>query len=249
MRYNKMLLTGGSGSLGQAIIKSGCFPEILAPPREILDITKPDGIDKFFARNDFDAVMHCAALARMAECENDPVWAIETNIMGTCNLVREVIKVKNRTQKDIRFVYISTDGVYPGIRGNYSEEDETIPYNKYGWTKLGGECAVNLLSDYCIIRTSFFEPDNIKFEDSAIDSYSSKMSIKDLVVAISKILYSGFVGTINIGSERKSDYERYKGFKPALRPCKLNDILQKVPFKMAKDSSMNLDLWKELQNK
>lgn len=249
MKYKKILLTGGSGKLGHAIIKSGYFPEIILPPHKILDITKPKNIEKFLAKNDFGAIIHCAALARMAECEKDPVKAVNINIIGTCNLVNETIKRNQSAKRDIRFIYISTDGVYPGTKGNYSEKDETIPYNKYGWTKLGGECAVRILSNYCIIRTSFFDPNNIRFDVSATDSYSSKVTIQDLIKAVSAILDSNFTGTINIGSDRKSDFERYKQFKPALKPCKLQDIVKRIGVNLAHDSSLNLELWKKLNRK
>ena len=156
-----ILLTGGTGRLGKAIIESGCFRSLLAPSREALDITKPADINKFFNNNDFDLIIHCAALARMKECQENPAKAIQTNITGTCNLVVETLKKEKSLKKSIRFIHISTDGVYQGTRGNYNENDETIPYNIYGWTKLGAECAINALSNFCIIRTSFFDPKNI----------------------------------------------------------------------------------------
>jgi dTDP-4-dehydrorhamnose reductase len=247
MNHNKILLTGGSGSLGHAILSSGCFPDILAPSHQIFDITKPDNIKKFFTVNNFGAIIHCAALARMAECENNPMKAIDINIIGTCNLVREVMRIKDSEQKDIRFIYISSDGVYPGIRGNYSEMDETIPYNKYGWTKLGAECAVNLLSNFCIIRTSFFDPNNIKFDRSATDMYSSKVTVSYLTKAIAVMLDSNFIGTINIGSERESNYHKYKEIKPSLKPCKGKDILKNLDFRMAYDASLNSARWNEVR--
>ena len=245
MKYKNILLTGGSGKLGQAILKSGIFPSVLDPLRNILDITKPETIEKFFKENEIDAVIHCAALARMAECEKEPVKAIETNITGTSNLVNVVLKKESK--KNIRFVHISTDYVYPETKGNYSEKDVAIPFNNYGRTKLGAECAVNLLSNFCIIRTSFFDPENIKFDCSANDAYSSKVPIGYLVKAIAKMLESDFIGRINIGSDRKTDYERYKEFKPSFKECKLKDILGNVPFQMAKDASMNCELWKKIE--
>lgn len=247
MKYQKILLTGGSGNLGQEIIKSGYFPKVLSPSRKVLDITEPKKVKKFFDGNDFDAVIHCAALARMEECEKNPIQAIKTNIIGTCNLVNEVINKNNKKKTAIRFLHISTDGVYPGISGNYSENDATIPYNKYGWTKLGSECAVNLLNNFCIIRTNFFEPNHIIFENSPDDSFSSKMPINELVNAICLILQSDFNGTVNVGSERGSDFEKYKHFKPSVKVCKLKDILKEVSFKMAQDSSLNINLWKKLK--
>lgn len=242
-----ILLTGGTGKLGKAIVSSGSFSSLLVPKREIFDITKPDTVRRFLENNPVDAVIHCAAKARMAECQNNPEKAIETNIIGTGNLVSEIITQEKKLQKKIRFVHISTDGVYQGTQGYYSEEDVSTPYNRYGWSKLGAECAVRLLSNFCIIRTSFFDPANIKFKTSATDAYSSKMAIGYLVKAIKSVLEDSFVGVINIGSERKSDYERYKEFKPSLEPCKLDDILETISFPMAKDASMNIDLWKKLE--
>lgn len=247
MKYKNILLTGASGKLGQAIASSQYFSSLIAPSRKVLDITKPASIKKFFGTNNFDAIIHCAALARMGECELNPDKAILINTIGTANLVIGALNKESEIIKPIRFVHISTDGVYSGTKGNYSEQHEAIPYNKYGWTKLGAECSVNLLSNFCIIRTSFFDPENIKFKDSAVDSYSSKVPIKYLVKSIATMLEHDFVGTINIGSERKSDYERYKEFKPALKPCKLKAILKTVNFPIARDSSMNCSLWKKIE--
>ncbi|MCH8003670.1 MAG: sugar nucleotide-binding protein [Nanoarchaeota archaeon] len=247
MKYKNILLTGGTGNLGKAIIKSGYFQNILSPNKKILDITKPETIEDFFNKNEIDAVIHCAALARLRECEENPVKSIETNIFGTSNLVNEVIKKDEKTKKKIRFIHISTDGVYEGIKGNYSEKDETIPCNKYGWTKLGAECVVNLLSNFCIIRTRFFDPNNIKFEKSAVDVYTSKITVFELSKAIKVILENNFVGTINIGGKRGSDYGAYKKYKPSIKPCKFEDILKETSFPMTKDASMDISLWEKIE--
>lgn len=248
MKYKNILLTGASGKLGKAIATSYIFPSLLAPSREILDITKPNTIKKFLDNNDFDAVIHCAAMARVKECEENPAKAIETNIIGTGNLVNEVINKEKESREKIRFVHISTDGVYPGIDGNYSEKDKTMPYNTYGWTKLGAECAVNALSNFCIIRTSFFDSRNIKFEDAATDAYTSKVPVNYIVKAILTLLNSGFTGTINVGRERRSDYEHYREFKPEIKKCKLADIEKTISFRMYKDSSMDVSLWKKIES-
>jgi len=237
----KILLTGGTGKLGQAIQKSELFPSLLAPPREALDITKPESIRSFFFDNDIRAIIHCAALARMGECEKCPGKALETNTIGTGNLVKSALG------KNIRFVHVSTDGVYPGTRGGYSEKDVTIPYNMYGWTKLGAESAVKLLPNHCIIRTSFFDPENIPYEDSPTDMFSSKLPISRLVEIIAFMISHGFVGTVNVGGERKSDFERYKEFKPGLKPCAYSDIVRRVPFPIARDASMDCSLLRKIR--
>lgn len=248
--FKNILLTGGSGNLGRAIIRSGVLPDVMVPSHGELDITKKDVVARFFEEHDVDAVIHSAAVVKMSESENEP-WkqqAIETNIVGTCNLVEEVLK-REKQGKKIRFIYISTDGVYPGTKGNYREDDPTVPYNNYGWTKLGGESVVNLLTDFCIIRTSFFDPSHIPFETSATDMYASKMSVYDLPKDIKLILQSNFTGTINVGDRRSSYYDRYRECKPSLRPTTFAEVLKNVPIRMAKDASLNTGLWKEIKKK
>lgn len=245
MKYKNILLTGGTGKLGKAILN--LQSSFLTPSSSILDITKSNTIQNFLKKNDIDAVIHCAAMARMKECHENPEKAIETNVIGTANLVLEVIEKENKLKKNIRFVHISTDGVYEGKTGNYSENDATMPYNIYGWTKLGAECSVKLLKNHCIIRTSFFDPGNIKFETSAIDAYTSKVTVGYLAKAVLIMLNNNFIGTINIGKERKSDYENYKKYKSSLKPCRFKDIQKKVPFAMAGDSSMNINKWKFIE--
>lgn len=247
MEYNHVLLTGASGTLGKKIIWLNKAPKFLAPSRNAFDITKPETIKKFFNNNEIGAVIHCAAMARMKECQENPASAIETNIIGTSNLVIEVLKKEGRAKKNIRFVHISTDGVYPGTKGNYSEKSETIPYNTYGWTKLGAECTVKTLKNYCIIRTNFFDPKDIKFDKYAADAYTSKVTIDYLAKAVIKMLGSNFIGTINIGTERMSDFENYKKYNASIKPCKLKDILKISPFPRAQDSSMDCSLWKKIE--
>ena len=244
-KYKKVLLTGGSGNLGKAIQKSRSFSSLLAPNHRELDITNSSAVEKYFDEHEIDAIIHCAALARISQCENNVIQALETNILGTSNLVKAVL----RRNEKIRFLSISTDGVYPGIDGKYKEGDATIPYNRYGWTKLGAECAVNLLSNFCIVRTNFFNSKDIKFDSSAVDIFTSKIPVEELAEAIAVLLESDFTGTINVGGKRESDFHRYKQFKPDLKFCHRKDILKEIPFKIYADASMNTSLWKKIKSK
>jgi dTDP-4-dehydrorhamnose reductase len=243
---NNVLLTGGTGKLGSEIVKSGLIKNLLSPSRASLDITNEASIDFFLHEHDVKCIIHCAAQAKMKECEKDPAKAIETNIIGTCNLVRAVLKKEDQGKK-IRFVHISSDGVYEGKRGNYSEKDPTLPYNRYGWSKLGAECAVNMLKDFCIIRTGFFNPGSIPFEESATDSYSSKLEIDKLVRAIVIMSNDDFVGTVNIGGDKKSDFDRYREFKPSIKPAKFAGIQENAGISLAQDASLNTELWHRIR--
>lgn len=241
-----VLLTGSHGKLGKAIRLSLAFDDLLSPTHSQLDINNEKQISDFFSTHNIDIVIHCAAYARLEACEKNPAMALQTNLIGTAHLVSEVLRQQQARQKLIRFIYISTDGVYECNRGNYSEKDATLPYSIYGWTKLGGEMAVRLLVRHCIIRTSFFDPESIPFESAPKDVYSSKLTINDLVDAISFLSDHPFNGVVNVGSPKNSDYERYKYFKTNLKPCTRKDIAKHVTFNFPYDSSLNCNLWKTI---
>ena len=238
-----VLLTGSSGKLGTAIVHSNTRFTLLKPSSNELDITNQKKIKDYFNKYNFSAIIHCAAMARMGQCEKNPMDAIKVNIIGTANLVNATIMKGN-----IRFIHISSDGVYYCDRGNYKENDETIPYNIYGWTKLGAETAVSILKDYCILRTGFFDPEDIPFPDAGIDVFSSKLTINELAKSILFFLSSKFYGVINIGHERKSDYERYKKFKPSIKKSTYKEIQKSLRFKYPKDSSLDITLWRKIKN-
>ena len=52
---------------------------------------------------------------------------------------------------------MSTSYVYEGVRGNYKETDPVLPWNNYAWSKLGGECAVQMYKNSLIFRACVIE--------------------------------------------------------------------------------------------
>ena len=247
MRRNKRtLLIGGSGSLGSSIIKSKIFKNIDAPSKKKLNLLNKSSIGKFLSRK-YDLVINCAAIARMKECEKNPKKAIKINVFGRLNLVTEIIKYENIYKKKIKLIHISTDGVYPSNKGNYSEKSVPRPYNVYGWTKLCSEVFVRMLENYLIIRTRFFDKTKIRFDNAATDIITSMLEIQNLVEEIKFISTTSFNGIINVGKEEKSDFLNYKKFKSNIKPCKRKDITKELNFKIAKDASMNLSLLKKIK--
>jgi len=138
----KIIISGGEGNLAKEILKQNTGYEILAPSKSDLNILNKTKLRNYLRINNPDFFLHTAAFTRPMNLHDKyPEKSIETNIVGTSNVVLECIK------NNIKLVYISTDYVYPGIRGNYREEDSLGPFffnsdglNKYGWSKLGGEC-------------------------------------------------------------------------------------------------------------
>jgi dTDP-4-dehydrorhamnose reductase len=127
------------------------------------------------------------------------IKAIRVNIIGTFNLVQAIIKKEKVIKKEIRFIFISTDGVYESKNGFYSEDGPTVPYNQYGWSKLSAECAVRMLKNHLVLRTRFYDSKEIPYENSANDMFTSSVEIKELVLAINQLAFIDLKGVINIG--------------------------------------------------
>lgn len=243
----KTLITGSTGFLGSKLLKAFGQKNALGPTRQEMDVTQPDGMIDVLESSKCETLIHCAAMARMKQCEEDPSLAWLTNVTGTANLVQAVREVQLKEDRKIRFIYISTDGVYACKTGNYRETSATIPYNIYGWSKLAGECAVRTLKNHCIIRTRFFDPDDIPFDDAATDLFTSSIPIDELVNAILFLVKSKFNGVINIGGDRRSDYDRIKKYKPEIKCCTRLQYIEKLGFEIATDASMDCSEWEQLQ--
>tara|TARA_B100001123_G_scaffold425844_1_gene539236 strand:- start:897 stop:1637 length:741 start_codon:yes stop_codon:yes gene_type:complete len=243
---NNILLTGGSGTLGSCIIRSKLFKNLIYPSKSSLNILKKKQIKNYLIKNDINLVIHCAAIARVSECENNKVKAKKINIVGTHNIVDSILEIKKIKKKIIKIVFISSDAVYPSIKGYYKETSKLLPYNYYGYTKLEGEKLVKKLNEFVIIRTRFFNKNKIPFKYSATNIYTSGIEVQKLVKYISKLIKLDFKGIINIGGERISDYNKYKKYKKKLKPCDKSKIFKKLNFKIATDASMNIHKLKKI---
>ena len=112
-----------------------------------LDIIDFKSVVKAIRKNKPKAVLHLAGLSRPMDVHNKDInKSIDLNIVGTTNVVKACSMFKTK------LIYFSTSYIYPGIKGNYSEEDSLLPWNNYGWSKLGGECAVQMYKNSLILR-------------------------------------------------------------------------------------------------
>jgi dTDP-4-dehydrorhamnose reductase len=140
---NRVLVTGGTGMLGSAIIKAlGDEYETISVSRTLAnpqaavslnaDLSEAGSAKAVIEKTRPDAVIHCAALTDVEECQRNPVKARAVNALATGYLVEAAAP-------ETRFIYISTDAVFDGRRGMYSELDEPSCVNDYAGTKLEGE--------------------------------------------------------------------------------------------------------------
>ena len=161
--------------------------------------------------------------------------SITTNIIGTANVVRACKKLK------IKLIYFSTNYVYPCKKGNYKETDSLLPINNYGWSKLGGECAVHMLKNSLILRLSITDYP-FAYKKAIKNSYSSLIYNKDFAKLFSRLLDSS--GVINIGGKRQSIYSFAKNDNPKIKTV---SISKKSNF--PKDSSLNIKKFREIIKK
>ncbi len=241
----RTLLLGGSGKLGQKIIESGFFPNLYSPDRDLCDLNNKLSIDNLVFNFKPSHIINCAALARRKICENDPKSAISNNIIGTANLVQSVLAF-SELGKGPRLLHISTDAVYYCSNGNYDEYDPTIPICNYGWSKLGAECSIRLIQDSLIVRTRFYDPAEIPFDDAAKDIFTSSISILKLIDYLHRLLFSNYVGVINVGEKRDSDFNKYRAHKPKLIMSDLNSVKKESSLPFCGDYSLSLKRLDEL---
>lgn len=246
---SKTLLIGGSGNLGSKIKKSNYFQSLSAPSRNTLDLLNPKRIKNYLKKHKFDLIINCASLARMEQCEKNISLAIDNNILGTFNLVSEILNYEKKYKKKIKLIYISSDAVYPSKKGNYSEHSGLGPYNVYGWTKLSSEFLIKFVPRHIIIRTRFYEKKKISYQYSASDIFTSQIEVNVIPKYIKYLVNENFNGVINIGDKRISDYNLYKKIKTNLKSFKRKDLQKRLNFNIAKDASLNLKKFKKILKK
>jgi dTDP-4-dehydrorhamnose reductase len=115
-----------------------------------VDLVVPEALEAAVAETRPDVIVHAAALSSHEACESDPALAQIMNVDVTERMARAAEAC------GARFILISTDAVFDGLRGDYSESDETNPFSVYGRTKLEGEKRAAEATQALILRTNFF---------------------------------------------------------------------------------------------
>jgi dTDP-4-dehydrorhamnose reductase len=113
-----------------------------------LDFTDPYAVHDAFEKYKPSIVVHAGAMSKPDECELNQWQSYLVNVEGTLHLLM------NAAERKSFFVFVSTDFVFDGEKGMYSETDEPNPVNFYGKTKLEAEDAVREYEhEWAIVRT------------------------------------------------------------------------------------------------
>ncbi|OGC22596.1 hypothetical protein A3J90_06955 [candidate division WOR-1 bacterium RIFOXYC2_FULL_37_10] len=232
---NKVLITGGTGLLGKALIeKNDDGDEIMATYTGnyvaeshgqvkylMLDIRDKSGYESLF--NDFrpNVVIHTASIGSPDFAHNNRGITLEVNVNG----VKNILSLCERYNSTL--IHISSNGIYDGENAPYSEDDHAEPKNYYGQTKLQGEEVVKKTEiPFAIVRPILMYGWNHSFERQNIvtialskliknekvfvydDVYSNPLFSGSCANAIWKMINSNQYGIFNLaGRERVSIYE------------------------------------------
>ncbi|KAJ6814437.1 putative spore coat polysaccharide biosynthesis protein SpsK isoform X1 [Iris pallida] len=173
----RVLVVGGSGYLGQHLLAAlarsddgGERTYDLAfthhrpiPPQELVEAISPAlhfqvdlqtghglaSISEKFGQP--DVVVNCAAMSVPRACEADPEAAMATNMPSS---LLEYLSSFN-SGRDYLLIHLSTDQVYEGVKSYYKEDDQTVPVNMYGKSKVAAEQLISeTCSNFAILRSS-----------------------------------------------------------------------------------------------
>ena len=206
---NKILVTGGEGRFATELKKIKTKYKFVYLNKKQLDILKESSILKAINKYKPQAILHLAALSRPMNIHIKKIsHSINLNVIGTCNVVNACIR------KKIKIIYFSTSYIYPGKKGNYKETDGLLPWNNYGWSKLGGEAAVQMYKNSLIIRACMTERPFLHKE--AYVNVKSNFIFQDQFAKIFlKIINKK--GVYNIGGKSQSIYNFARSTKPNIK--------------------------------
>jgi dTDP-4-dehydrorhamnose reductase len=231
-----ILITGGSGRLGKALLAAAKdYPEHIfsAPSHSELDITESP-LDMAGIIQWADTVIHCAAFANTFRGEIDRRECWNVNVGGTLNIVR---------CHPFRLIYVSTDYVFDGSRGNYREDDIPDPVNFYGLAKLMGEAIARTVLNHLVLRAPFRDDPPWKYKRAFSDQWTSADFVSVRAPQILRAALTDLTGILHIGGPRRSTLELARMASPEVGEMSIAGVGCPLP----SDCSLDCSKWESLK--
>lgn len=259
----RILIVGANGMLGQRIVhhfSSLANVRILAASIENsycenhvdyaqVDLSKRESVKSLLYDFFPDVIINAAAFTNVDLCETERELAWKVNVKGV-EYISDTARII-----DAHLIHLSTDYVFDGLKGPYSEDAKPRPISYYGRTKLASENAIRLNGAiHTILRTNvlygpvkYGRPDFVKWVINSLrdnqeirvvtDQINNPTYIDDLVQGITKVIENKKQGIFNVaGPEFLSRYDFSKriaeffGLNQSLiNPIKTEDLKQPAP--------------------
>jgi len=266
-----ILVTGASGLLGTNVVAlaraqgrevAGLYHrhEAILPGATLLpaDLMDESALSRVFHDLKPEAVVHCAAATHVDWCQEHPEEAHRINVAATARIAE--ITAQNAAQ----LLYISTDAVFDGSRGHYSESDRPAPVNVYADTKLRGEREVLRFNPRAVVARVTLYGWNAQSKQSLAEWVLGQLILGKPVPGFTDVIFCPILandvaeilltmldrklaGTFHVvGSEAVSKYKFARrvaaafGFDPGqVFSAKSNDSKLKAP--RPRDTSLNTE--------
>ncbi|HTV02204.1 MAG TPA: SDR family oxidoreductase [Luteitalea sp.] len=179
------------------------------------DVSDPTAVAALARQVTPTAIVHAAGTKDIRACAQQPSLAFDANVRTTLNLLDAF--------PGVPLIYVSTDYVFAGDRGQYTEDDVTGPRTTYGHSKLTAEQVGRLRApdEFCAVRVSALYDGDATFlrflrdqltagtaVDCYEDAYYSPTALPDFVAAIGQLLDAGATrpGVVHVAGPRISRY-------------------------------------------
>lgn len=250
----------GNGFIGSNLYNyfSGKYNTMVSD-RNLLDINNEQSIKQFLSTNDHSHIIYAAGIKDVKYCETHRDDALFINGYG----VHKILQHKNTNSK---LIYISTDYVFDGNRGNYTETDFPNPLTFYGKSKLIGEFLTRCYTNNnIVIRTSgvygkkcpwmswliqqLQDRKGIECYSNVINSPTYAINLAEMIDDICINRSTNFSGMINLSGPPLNRYQLYQN---VARAYNMNEQLLYDGFdtgNFPRNISLNTDLYNTLTHK
>lgn len=202
---NKLLVTGGSGVIGQYFSALYSPDSFIAPSKKDMPVEDAYKVSTYVSDAQPSAIVHMAALTNVDYCEGHPDEAYRVNVKGTENIVSVCNKLH------IPLVYISTAAVFDGKKSGFSEHDIPSPLNVYGETKYKSEQIISQSRvDHTILRIGWLIGGG-RTEKKFVSYILDKLRKGDNVQAVSDVCGSIVYAPDVVSFVRKAIIEKLRG--------------------------------------
>ena len=244
----KILITGADGALGtalQTVLRRENIQTIATDIKQ-MDVADFKKTNETLLHHRPDAIIHCAAISNVDECERNKDLAMRVNALGTLGLATISRKI------NAKLLYLSTNFIFDGTQEEpYGEYAPTNPVSEYGRTKYLGECHVkDACERYFIVRTSWLfgersktfisrflqektKPASIDVICDQFASFTYTVDLAEAIVQIIKSDHYGIYHCVNNGCGSWLDFalkaKECMHFSTTLNPVKTEELNLPAP--------------------